>query len=167
MVVHRQTAGDERVETFLEVYESSFDALYRYVLSRIGNHDDADDILSDACLHVFRRYQHVTDGEQLRKLLFVTARNLVIDRSRHIRTISLLTDCPSADGQDAVTETVQDALAALEPDERDLIALKYFSRLTFHEMGEIMGISERTVQSRIRSVLQKMRVELAQEEYHE
>ena len=66
-----------------------------------------------------------------------------------------------------MAETVQDALAALEPDERDLIALKYFSRLTFHEMSEIMGINERTVQSRLRTVLQKMRVNVAQEEYHE
>ncbi len=143
------------MRAFLEVYDSSFDALYRYVLSRIGNHDDADDIVSDAFLRVFRRYQDVTDGEQLRKLLFVTARNIVIDRSRHIRTIALPTDYPSAEGQDAVAETVQDALATLEPDERDLIALKYFSRLTFREMSEIMGISERTVQSRIRTVCRR------------
>lgn len=155
------------MDSFLEVYESSFDALYRYVLSRIGNRDDANDIVSDAFLRVFRRYQHVTNTEQLRKLLFVTARNLVIDRSRHIRTVALPTDCSSGEGQDAVAETVHDALAALEPDERDLIALKYFSRLTFHEMSEIMGISERTVQSRLRTVLQKMRVNVAQEEYHE
>ena len=155
------------MNVFLEVYESGFDALYRYVLSRIGNHDDTDDIVSDAFLRVFHRYRRVTNTEQLRKLLFVTARNLVIDRSRHIQTVALPTDCPSGEGQDAVAETVQDALAALEPDERDLIALKYFSRLTFHEMSEIMGINERTVQSRLRTVLQKMRVNVAQEEYHE
>jgi RNA polymerase sigma-70 factor, ECF subfamily len=155
------------VNAFLEVYESGFDALYRYVFSRIGNHDDADDIVSDAFSRVFRRYQHVTNSEQLRRLLFVTARNLVIDRARHIRTVALPTDCSSGESQDAVAETVQDALAALEPDERDLIALKYFSRLTFHEMSEIMGINERTVQSRLRTVLQKMRVNVAQEEYHE
>jgi RNA polymerase sigma factor (sigma-70 family) len=155
------------VDAFLEVYESSFDALYRYIFSRIGNHDDTNDIVSDAFLRVFHRYQHVTSSEQLRRLLFVTARNLVIDRSRHIQTVTLPMDCPSGEGQDAVAETVQDALAALEPDERDLIALKYFSRLTFHEMSEIMGISERMVQSRLRTVLQKMRVNVAQEEYHE
>lgn len=155
------------MDAFLEVYESSFDALYRYIFSRIGNHDDTNDIVSDAFLRVFHRYQHVTSSEQLRRLLFVTARNLVIDRSRHIQTVTLPMDCPSGEGQDAVAETVQDALAALEPDERDLIALKYFSRLTFHEMSEIMGISERMVQSRLRTVLQKMRVNVAQEEYHE
>lgn len=155
------------MNAFLEVYESGFDALYRYVFSRIGNHDDTDDIVSDAFSRIFHRYRRVTNTEQLRKLLFVAARNLVIDRSRHIRTVALPTDFSSGEGQDAVAETVQDALAALELEERDLIALKYFSRLTFHEMSQIMGINERTVQSRLRTVLQKMRVSVAQEEYHE
>lgn len=138
------------MDAFLEVYESSFDALYRYVLSRTGNHDDADDIVSDAYLRVFHRYRHVTDKEQLRRLLFVTARNLVIHQSRRVQPVALPVDCPSGEGQDATAEIVQDALAALEPDEQDLIALKYFSRLTFHEVSEILGINERTVQSRLR-----------------
>lgn len=152
------------MSVFQSVYETSFDALYRYVLARVRNRTDADDIVSDAWSHVFGRYGALEDKEELRRLVFTSARNGVIDWSRRRKPLTLPGDVLASDEVPPETEEVGQALKGLDPDEQELIALKYFSRLSFREIGAILHLNERTVQSRIYAVLAKMRVTLQKED---
>lgn len=155
------------MSVFQSVYETSFDALYRYVLARVRNRTDADDIVSDAWSHVFGRYGALEDREGLRRLAFTSARNGVIDWSRQRKPLSLPDDVLASDEVPPEVEEVDRALEDLDPDEQELIALKYCSRLSFREIGAILHLNERTVQSRIYAILAKMRVTFQKEDRDE
>ncbi len=60
----------------------------------------------------------------------------------------------------ALAGHVRDAMAALQPGERQAIELAYFGGLTYKEAAAQLGEPEGTVKSRIRSGLKKLRVEL-------
>jgi RNA polymerase sigma-70 factor, ECF subfamily len=60
----------------------------------------------------------------------------------------------------ALAGHVRDALAALQPGEREAIELAYFGGLTYREAAEQLGQPEGTVKSRIRSGLKHLRSEL-------
>lgn len=62
----------------------------------------------------------------------------------------------------ALAGHVRDAMAALQPGERQAIELAYFGGLTYKEAAAQLGEPEGTVKSRIRSGLKKLRVELVQ-----
>ena len=57
----------------------------------------------------------------------------------------------------------EEALAALPPDQREVLWLKEKSGLSLAEIAEITGVSENTVKSRLRYALEKMRAVLAQQ----
>ncbi len=146
---------------FEQVYETTIVALYRYAFGFLGNRSDAEDAMSEGCLHVFRRYRNRTDAAELKALLFTATRNAAIDTLRKKRPLPLLHDCTACE-EDAEARDMRELLSGLPPDERELISLKYMSELSFREIAEITGINERTVQSRIYAILDKMRLLYAQ-----
>jgi RNA polymerase sigma-70 factor (ECF subfamily) len=153
------------VSAFQSVYETSFDALYRYVLARVRNRADADDIVSDVWSRVFRRYGALQDREELRRLAFTSARNGVIDWSRRQKPVSLVHDVLAPDETSPEIQDIDRVLEDLDPDEQELITFKYFSCLSFREIGVILHLNERTVQSRLYAILAKMRVALQEEDH--
>jgi RNA polymerase sigma-70 factor (ECF subfamily) len=142
---------------FEQVYETTIVALYRYAFGFLGNRSDAEDAVSESCLHVFRRYGNRTDAAELKALLFAATRNAAIDRLRKKRPLPLLHDCAARE-EDPETQDMRELLSSLPSDERELISLKYMSELSFREIGELTGINEHTVQSRIYAILDKMRL---------
>ena len=153
------------MSAFQSVYETSFDALYRYVLARVRNRADADDIVSDVWSRVFRRYGALQDREELRRLAFTSARNGVIDWSRRQKPVSLVHDVLAPDETSPEIQDIDRVLEGLDPDEQELITFKYFSCLSFREIGVILHLNERTVQSRLYAILAKMRVALQEEDH--
>ena len=154
------------MSAFQSVYETSFDPLYRYVLARVRNRADADDIVSDVWSRVFGRYSALDDEEELRRLAFTSARNGIIDWGRRRKPVPLVRDVLAPDETSPEMQAIDRALDGLDQDERELITLKYFSRLSFREIGAILHLNERTVQSRIYAILAKMRVALQEEDHH-
>lgn len=122
------------------------------------NRADISDLLQDIYVRVYDTARTALPTST-RAFVFSIARNLLIDRVRHERVISLqavedleaLNIAADAPGPDAYTmareelRRVQAALEHLPPRSRETIVLFQIHGLSRHEIAVRMGITEKTV----------------------
>lgn len=145
----------------------------------LGERGIAEDVVQEAFLNVWRRAAGFEVGRgSARSWLMSIVHNLAIDRRRG-RQRYTWTDVALDDvegmlnddegdtfaivAQSIEAERVQFALQTLPDEQRQAIALAYFSGLTQQEIAERTGSPLGTVKSRMRLGLQRMRVILGDE----
>jgi RNA polymerase sigma-70 factor, ECF subfamily len=154
-----------------------FDALYRetasdlfaYAHAILRDRAAAEDVAALAFERAFRRRDRydARRGSQ-RAWLFAIARNAALDElRRRRRTAALLADPedPGADtaaGEDEGEATlrraaVRSALAALDPRDRELVALKFEAGLSNPEIAHVLGISESNAGTRLHRAVRRLR----------
>jgi RNA polymerase sigma-70 factor (ECF subfamily) len=151
-------------DSLAAVYDAHAGALYRYLVSFLGDPEEAEDALQEVFLNLARRPErgHIRD---LRPYLFRAAHNQAImlmrRRSRHEEVpVALswidLEACKPADCELALD--VDRALRQLPPEQRAVVALKMGEDLTFREIGQVLRIPKNTAASRYRLALARLRV---------
>ncbi len=161
-----ETEGWERFEA---LYRSSRDDVYAYVLTLLRDRAAAEDVTALAFERAYRRRRSFDRrrGDE-RGWLFAIARNAALDELRRRRRTATLIVEPEAvsddelageDEQDLVVRrtAVRDALAALAPRERELIALKFHAGLTNTEIASVIGVSESNAGTMLHRAVQKLR----------
>lgn len=158
--------------------EGAFDALYRetasdvyaYVLSLLRDRGAAEDVTASVFERAYRRWgsYDARRGTE-RAWVFGIARNAALDELRRRRRTAALhadPDDPEAAAAfgavDGATDTdrrvtVRAALAALEPRDRELVALKFHAGLTNAEIAALLGISTANAGTRIHRAVTKLR----------
>ncbi len=64
--------------------------------------------------------------------------------------------------QGEARDRLRGEIARLEPDERELLLLRFDREFGFREISEIQGVPETTVKSRLYRILEKLKVELGE-----
>lgn len=125
--------------------------LMGFLVLRLGDRDDAAEALSETFLRAIEKVGAVRGGpDAFRAWLYRIARNVAIDRLRARRRISLDGDLPeladvlaSGPADRAIAEEdaaeVRAALAALDPDDREVVWLRVCAGLSSEEVGSIVG----------------------------
>ena len=91
-----------------------------------------------------------------------------IEMKVHASTpVSTLHD--EGDGPDAVTRSedrrqLSEALATLPPDDRLILALRWFEELTEREMADALDVRPGTVKSRLSRAMTRLRAAIAEQE---
>src|SRR3954453_12453663 len=120
------------VEGFAELYRSSAADVYAYVATLLGDRSAAEDVVAQAFERAWRKRRSFDARRgSPRAWLFGIARNAALDELRRRRRSAELSVDPVAESPDDDAETlvrratVRAALAALEPRDRELVALKF------------------------------------------
>lgn len=116
-------------------------------------------------LRYFDRYTH---RGKFRAFLYQIAANTCIDMRRKIRTAETSLEEMQVDPAKEETgyEDVQSDLAlrqmvkGLPPDQQEIVLLRFGQDLTMREIAEAVNIPLRTVQTRLRSALKKLKKEV-------
>jgi RNA polymerase sigma-70 factor (ECF subfamily) len=164
-----QTRGDPSKEERLEaLFDSCYPRLARYAYARIGNHTDAEDIASE----VFMRALESLDSYQERGLpmeawLFRIAHNLVVDRFRRatrfervdepVEGLPDLPDPAHIAEERLMMADVRTAMDRLTPEQRDVVALRFFAGLASKEVAAALNKSDGAVREMQRAALEKLR----------
>lgn len=161
--------------------------VYNFILRYVGARDRAEDLLQETFLRVVKSAGSYQQQAKFTTWLYTIARNLCVDHSRrqkHRKAVSL--DQPMGGGEDrdrslldvlpgkemgsdrkAISRqlhvTLHRAINTLPGEQREVFLMREFQNLPFKEIGEIIGVPENTVKSRMRYALEKLRMEL--EEY--
>lgn len=161
----RSSAGEEI--DFESLYRTCRDDLYAYVASLVRDRAAAEEVTAAAFERAFRRRSSYTPGRgNPRAWLFGIARNAAYDELRRRGRSEPVADPeerrpPAGDETAEVAvrrATLAAALAALAPDERELVALKFEAGLANGEIGAVLGISESNVGTRLSRVVARLRV---------
>lgn len=157
-------------EKFAAIYDKYFDQIYRYVYRRVNDKDTVHDLVSqtfyDALAHL-KSYEF--RGYVFGAWLYKIAHNNVLKWYRE-KSKFQMTDL--AEGQEIVdldTNQVKDnvdrelkdemqaILVQLEPEEREIIKLKFFEEASNIEIAEIMGLSANHIGVKVFRALKKVK----------
>ncbi len=153
-------------ENFIDHYAD----LYCFARRMLGSHANAEDVTQEAMLRFVRNKAGELEGISCRKWLFVVVRNLCISQLRHkaSRVEFSLDECAEAcscfttPSDSALSNEravqVENAIAGLSPDMREVIILREYESMNYEEISGIIGCPVGTVRSRLaraRSELQR------------
>jgi RNA polymerase sigma-70 factor, ECF subfamily len=171
LVRHIAIADESAMATIYDRYGARVFALANRVL---GDRSLAEDVTQDVFLKLWRNPQGFDpDRGKLRTLLLTQAHGRCVDviRSRNSQSEreTKMAHDPTTIASDTIdaelmaldeAEAVRIALDALPPHERTVLDLAYFGANTYRDVARILSLPEGTVKTRMRSALQRLRVEL-------
>ncbi len=163
--------GRMRPETFERMFEEYAEQLFSFLAYRTGNRALAEDLLADTFERVLRtkhRYDPRRGAEK--QWLYTIALNILRDHARRQATEHRAFERVSAGSSAAETDSALEslgtrdeltaALATLNEDEREAIALRFGADLKLREVAKLLGDGESAVEARIYRGLRKLRDEL-------
>ena len=156
----------ERLE---QLYRSSRDDVYAYVLTLLRDQSAAEDVTALAFERAYRRRRTFDRhrGDE-RPWIFGIARNAALDELRRRRRVAALVIDPESPDAGPVSlddeadillrrTAVRAALAELPARDRELLALKFQAGLSNAELAEILGVSESNAGTMLHRAVQKLR----------
>jgi RNA polymerase sigma-70 factor (ECF subfamily) len=141
-----------------------------------GDRHRAEDLAQETFARVFARRADYEPNAKFSTFLWRIAINLCHDEARRARRrgefsldalededggtgLSFAADEPTPDAQAAASERgelVRRALAELSPAYREVVVLRHYEGLKFRAIGEVLGIPEGTVKSRMAEALAQL-----------
>ena len=99
---------------FLHMYQENRDLIYHYVLSRVGNHEDAEDLTSDIFLKAVDRVDYERPPKMIRRWLLQVARTTLADhwRQRYRLITGSLEELLASDEREALVEEAGESYRA-------------------------------------------------------
>jgi RNA polymerase sigma-70 factor, ECF subfamily len=159
--------GMAATEGFAELYERTFPRVYAYVASLLRDRAVAEDVTAQTFERAYRkRGSYRASRGSMDAWLFGIARNAALDELRKRKRRATLEGDPEDSGartpEDHAElalrrEAVRAALASLDGQERDLIALKFAGGLSNGEIARVLRMSESNVGTRLHRTITKLR----------
>lgn len=161
-------------EAFAKLYETYFDKIYRYVMVRIGNTAEAEDMTQQVFINALKSISSFKwRGVPFSAWLFRIAHNQVIDyRRKKSRTITVpIDDLPLASNDDPQkiaelnieVERLAEATKHLTEAQRQVISLRFAAGLPISDVAKTMGKSEGAVKALQHSAIKALRRQLVTE----
>ncbi len=160
-------------DAFRHLVDQYRDVLFGTAVLMTGNRALAEEQVQEALLSAWRGIKGFRRGSPVKPWLVRILVNAVLSqqRRRTIPTVQLDGNNPQATASDIAdpAETLdalesrlalRRAIAELNPDHRQVVALRYFAGLTVPETARSLGVREGTVKSRLHRALAVLREQL-------
>lgn len=154
-------AADELIAMF-------YPEILRYCLWHAPNRSLAEDAAQETFLKVIRYFDRYTHKGQFKAFLYQVAANTCIDMRRKNR-------CPDVSLEDSAIEPVyaepafdaihadmalRQLIGSLPKDLQEIVLLRFGQDLTLQEIAKILHMPLRTVQSKLRRALKKLKAKI-------
>ena len=142
------------------------DMLFRFAYMRVGRRADAEDIVQDVFLKLFRSSENLKYVRNVKHYLIRSISNACKDFHRRTQDILPLEKAESEMVSDDDLKMYEEylritALArTLPPEQREVLYMKCIDGLKFREISDILDIPEATVKSRYRYAIQAIQKQL-------
>ena len=153
-------AQEQDQEAFAELYEAYFDKIYRYIVLKIGDRTEAEDMTQQVFLKVLKSLpSYKWKDVPFSAWLYRIAHNQVVDyfrktsRQQSIELTEAITPDDPDENPEHQTELKADinhlvkATRQLSKAQQEVIALRFSSDLPVAEVARLMGKSEGAVKA--------------------
>lgn len=165
-LVRRAQQHDQAALT--QIYEENFDRIYRYIVLKIGDRTEAEDMTQQVFLSVLKSISsYKWQGMPFTSWLYRIAHNQVVDflRKKSRRAFvpldesmpSMKDDPESAALQRLEIEGLALAAKKLTAAQREVISLRFAAELSVAEVARVMGKSEGAVKALQHSAIVALR----------
>ncbi len=156
-------------QVFESIYAEYYGKVMGYIMARIRNRADAEDLCSSIFMKIYEKYdQYDQSKSALGTWIFSITRNSLIDHYRKTKpTAELDENMPEDEELDENllnTESLGELAEALRkmPEQlRDIIVLRYYDGKPLTEIAEIMNLSYGAVKLRHQNALMLLRQALS------
>ena len=142
--------------------------LYWHIRRMVISHDDADDVLQNTFIKVYKNLQNFNGESQIYTWLYRIATNesLTFIKKRKRTTqigseelqeslVANLTSDPYFNGDEAQL-TLQKAIDTLPAKQKQVFVMKYFDELQYNEISEILDTSEGALKASYHHAVKKI-----------
>jgi RNA polymerase sigma-70 factor (ECF subfamily) len=154
--ISRVQAG--QTDAFMVLYKENLDQIYRYVYSRLGQVELAEDITQEVFARALEGIaSYRCQGRPFLAWLFRIAHNLIVDYRRRTGRLCFIPvpEPVTTSGEDPVSiveknmdsSKLREAVAQLPPAQKEAVTLRILVGLSIAETARIMGKSEGAVKS--------------------
>lgn len=162
-LIKRMAQGDNSAAD--ELIRMYYPEILRYCLWHAPNRSFAEDAAQETFLKVIRYVDRYTHKGRFKAFLYQVAANTCVDMRRKNRCsdISLEEVIIESVYLEPGFENIQSDMAlrqltgSLPQDLQEIVLLRFGQDLTMREIAEVLNIPLRTVQSRLRSALKKLK----------
>lgn len=157
-------------EAFAVLYTQHVNRVYGYLLTRVANVADAQDLTAQTFLVALQKISQYRGDGSFGAWLLGIARHKLIDQYRKKRPIvsldqldNLMPNAPSLDdvvGRQLRIEQVILALQSITPDRAEALVLNIFGGLKLAEVGQVMGKSEAAAKMLVHRAIKDLRTRL-------
>lgn len=154
----RLPRGEEYVQEFQTFYQENLGLIYRYVYSKVGNREEAEDLTSQIFIKAVRGVDTERGPQSIQKWLFQVARTTIADywRTHYRVSVNSLDELleagwegPTEEESTAVSssplERVQRILQALPEHYREVLNCRFLLNLSIKDTALRMGLTEANV----------------------
>jgi RNA polymerase sigma-70 factor (ECF subfamily) len=160
-LVARCLQGD--VEAFDPLVRRYQRALFNAAWRMLGNPEDARDVVQGAFVKAWEKLPTFDPRYRFFSWIYrIVVNESLNERSRRPPTGPLAVDVPAPGGPEEElrarerNDCLQSALSGLAEGDRQVIVLRHFAELTYAEIGESLGLAEKTVKSRLHEARQRL-----------
>jgi RNA polymerase sigma-70 factor (ECF subfamily) len=146
------------------LWEQCSQRLASFIRSRVGNDDDADDILQEVFIRIHRHLCCQPDWERPDAWFYQIARNLIIDYYRSRKEWAEVPesfpsepDLPEEDPEAVLALSLSEMVNELPEPYRQALILTEYQGLSQKELAESQGISLSGAKSRVQRAREKLR----------
>ena len=172
-LIQRTLAGDENA--FASLVRKYRQQVHAFARRKIKDFQIAEDITQETFLQVYQKLETLDDPTLFSQWLYTIANHLCIAwfRQNRLQTEPLEEVCilgietepysryiaseHAKIAAEAQRDLVEKLLRKLKESDREVITLHYFEEMTSSEIGELLGVSENTIKSRIRRARQQLK----------
>lgn len=166
-------AGDH--EAFLRLYQRYITPVYRFLIARLQQHHDAEEVAALAFERAWQSLAQFKPNGPFVGWLFTIVRRCLVDfyrRGQHRRQQTQLS--PELASHQASPELtmleleqqslVHQALAQLTPEQQELLQLRFFAQLPYATIAQIVGKREATVKMAAYRALEQLKRRLTDDQ---
>ena len=142
--------------------------LWRFLRHFLGDAALAEDVTQETFVRVYRRLPTYEARAKFSTWVFQIARNAGVDalrsRARRDRIVTAVPPPPTSTPAPTASAEVAAAIASLGPKPKEALLLVEVYGLTYREAGEVLGVPEGTVKSRVHQARRELTAWMTSEE---